>query len=240
MTIACEEIRYSCEGTSMQGRVYRDPSQSGDRPAVLVYPEFFGISQHTYERASRLAELGYVAMACDLHGEAWYSGGTTDELKQRAETLFFNKPRIHAIGRTAMDALREQGGIDGDRLAAIGYCFGGQIALELAFAGEPLAAAVAFHPSLDGVTSSNADKARARLLLCIGTDDPMASPEARARFEADLKGSSARWQMNLYGSVKHGFTNPNSAAPPELVVYDEWADHDSWRTMTALLGEVFA
>jgi dienelactone hydrolase len=235
-----EEVRYACDGTEMHGRIYGLELPGGKRPGVLVYPEFFGISEHTYRRAAGLAELGYVAMACDLHGEAWYSGGATEELKTRAATLFDNIARIRTIGQTAMDTLTARPDIDTNRLAAIGYCFGGQIALELAFIGAPLLAAVAFHPSLEGVTSSNAANVRGRLLLCIGTDDPMATPEARATFEANLKGSGVRWQMNLYGQVLHGFTDNRAAQSPVPTAYDEWADRDAWAAMQALLGEVFA
>lgn len=241
MAAAYEDVRYTCDGTEMHGRIYGLGAPGGSRPGVLVYPTFFGISEHTYGRAAALAELGYTAMACDLHGQGWYSGGTTEELKTRAETLFDNTTRIRAIGQTAIDTFTARPGVDARRLASIGYCFGGQIALELAFTGAPLAAAVAFHPSLEGVTSSNAANVRGRLLLCIGTEDPMASPEARATFEANLKGSGIRWQMNLYGPVLHGFTEDRSAeaVSPVPVGYDEWADGDSWTAMTTLLKEVF-
>jgi dienelactone hydrolase len=239
MALAYEEVRYTCDETEMRGRIYGLEIQGAPRPGVLVYPTFFGISEHTYGRAAALAEMGYVAMACDLHGDAWYSGGATEELKTRAATLFGNTPRIRAIGQTAIDMLTGSPGVDASRLAAIGYCFGGQIALELAFAGASLAAAIAFHPSLDGVTSSDAAKVRGRLLLCIGTEDPMASPEARATFEANLKGSGLRWQMNLYGPVLHGFTEDRATQSPVPTAYDEWADRDSWTAMTALLKEVF-
>jgi dienelactone hydrolase len=241
MAAAYEEVRYTCDGTEMHGRIYGLGADEEARPGVLVYPTFFGISEHTYGRAAALAELGYVAMACDLHGEGWYSGGTTDALRVRAETLFANTARIRAIGQTALDTFTARPSVDTNRLAAIGYCFGGQIALELAFTGAPLAAAVAFHPSLEGVTSSNAANVRGRLLLCIGTEDPMATPEVRATFEKNLKDSGIRWQMNLYGPVLHGFTEERSASAesPVPTAYDEWADRDSWGAMTALLKDVF-
>ena len=239
MPVGYEEVRYACEGTEMHGRIYGLGALGESRPGVLVYPTFFGISEHTYGRAAALADQGYVAMACDLHGEGWYSGGATEELRERAETLFTNSTRIRAIGRTAIDTLTARSNVDTQRLAAIGYCFGGQIALEMAFIGVRLAAAVAFHPSLEGVTSSNAANVRGRLLLCIGTEDPMASPDARATFEANLKGSGIRWQMNLYGPVLHGFTEDRSAESPVATAYDEWADRDSWTAMTTLLKEVF-
>ena len=169
MPVEYEDVRYTCDGTEMHGRIYGLGAQGEARPGVLVYPTFFGISDHTYGRAAALAELGYVAMACDLHGAGWYSGGATEELRKRAETLFNNTTRIRAIGQTAVDTLTARPNVDAQRLAAIGYCFGGQIALELAFEGAPLRAVVAFHPSLEGVTSSDAANVRGRLLLCIGT-----------------------------------------------------------------------
>src|SRR5689334_12531145 len=117
MPAGFEEVRYTCDGTEMHGRIYGLDPQGKPRPGVLVYPTFFGISEHTYGRAAALAELGYVAMACDLHGDGWYSGGATEELRKRAETLFDNTARIRAIGRTAMDTFTARPNVDPHRLA---------------------------------------------------------------------------------------------------------------------------
>lgn len=224
----------------MHGRVYRNDALREPAPGVLVFPEAFGISEHTYRAARRVAELGYVAMACDLHGNAFFRNSSDDEIARRFAAILEYSANVRNIAHSAMQTLCSQPGVNGEKLAAIGYCFGGALSVELAFSGAPIAAAIAFHPGFHGITLADAANSRASLLLCIGSEDPYAPPEARAAFESALQDTGVRWQLNLYGGVRHSFTNPASGGPPESVAYDARADSDSWRAMTELLDEAFA
>ena len=133
--------------------------------------------------------------------------------------------------------------MDAERIAAIGFCFGGTIALELARSGAPVRAVVGFHSDL--ATAAPLTDARAitgRVLVCIGADDPLILPEQRAAFEGEMRDGGVEWQMQLYGGVVHNFTNPRSASMnmPDAVRYDAYADRHSGSLMQGLFDEVLA
>lgn len=240
MTITAEDVRYAALDMPMHGRLFRDLAWRGPRPGVLVFPEGFGVSEHTYRAAARIAELGYVALACDLYGEAFFSGGPTPEVRGRNEKIVAAPGGVRAVGESAFELLRARPEVDAGRIAAAGYCFGGTIGLELAFAGAPVAAVAALHPSFRGLSLADAGRARGRLELFIGAEDYAAPPEARAQFEAALAGQGVRWTMTVFGSVKHGFTNPDCAGMGDRVAYDAEADRRSWEAMAALFEETLA
>ena len=133
-----------------------------------------------------------------------------------------------------------QGEVDASRIAAIGYCFGGTMALELARSGAELAAVVGFHSGLGTGRPAQPGEVRASILVCIGADDPMVPAEQRSAFEAEMRAADVDWRMNLYGGAVHSFTNPNaelSGCPG--VAYHQATDERSWRAMLDFFGERF-
>jgi dienelactone hydrolase len=236
-----QEVRYEADGLTMIGSLHRPPA-GGARPGVLVFPEAFGLGEHAIGRAERLAsELGYVALACDLWGER-------KQLTDMAQVM----PALGALTQDvaglrarvlgALQTLAAQEGVDGGRIAAIGFCFGGTMGFELATCSQ-IKAAIGFHSGLQ-VPSLAADAARitGKVLALLGADDPAIPPEARAEFIRILSAAGVDWQMTLYGGVVHSFTNPaaDQAGQPAFLRYDARADRRSWTQMTALLEEVFA
>jgi len=193
--------------------------------------------------AERLAaELGYVALACDLWGERKQMT-SLPEVMPLLQALMADIPGMRARGTEPLKALRAQAGVDGGRVAAIGFCFGGTMAFELATCSD-IKAAIGFHSGLK-VPSLAADGAAGvrdtKILAMIGQDDPAIPPDTRAEFIRVLSEAGADWQMTLYGGVVHSFTNPeaDSAGMPAVLRYDARADRRSWAQMTGLLGEVF-
>lgn len=236
-----EVITYETDGLSMISRLYRPAGVSGPRPGVLVFPEAFGLGEHALSKAERLAGLGYVALACDLHG----GGAMLTDMTKMMEAitpLRTDASHVRTRTKTGLEVLKAQSGVDGSRIAAIGYCLGGAMALELACTGAPIAAAVGFHSGLDRVSVADAGNIRGKVLLCLGADDPGITPEHRVAFEEGMRKSKVDWQMHLYGGVVHSFTNPAAAAMgrPEFARYDAAADARSWNAMRALFDEVFA
>jgi dienelactone hydrolase len=140
-----------------------------------------------------------------------------------------------------MDALCACPEVDTQRIAAIGFCFGGTMALELARGGAPILAAVGFHSGLATAAPQDAKNIRGRVLVCIGADDPLIPPQQRQDFEAEMRAGNVDWQMSLYGGVVHSFTNPaaDRMNRPESLRYDAKADASSWRQMRELFDEVF-
>ncbi|MFT3855187.1 MAG: dienelactone hydrolase family protein [Ilumatobacteraceae bacterium] len=158
----------------------------------------------------------------------------------RLGPLMADPPRIRRLGRAGLDVLLTEPRVDHARVAAIGYCFGGTMALELARDGTALAAVVGFHSGLATAAPAMPGAVRARILVCIGVNDPIIPAIQRAGFEQEMNLAGADWQMNLYSNAAHSFTNPaaNSAGIPG-VEYHRPTDQRSWRAMLDVFTEVF-
>jgi dienelactone hydrolase len=233
------DLLYEADGLHMSGALFL-PTASGKRPGVLVFPEIFGLGDHALDRARRLAELGYAALACDLHGDRTV---ITDlpTVMQVAGPLREDPLRIRARGEPALAALAARPEVDASQLAAIGFCFGGTMALELARGAADLRAVVAFHAGLATKRPEDAKNIKARVLVCTGADDPGVPLEQRTAFEGEMRAGKVAWEMHLYGGTVHSFTNPEAdrMGRPEMARYDARADRLSWAAMDALFGEVF-
>ena len=233
-----EMLTYQADGLTMRSQLFFEPA-SGPRAGVLVFPEAFGLGEHAIARARRLAELGYVALACDLHGDGRVVEGL-EEAIGLLKPLFEAPDRTRARAGGGLQALAARAEVDSSRVAAIGFCFGGTMCLELARAGSPLKAVVGFHSGLGTVAPKPAPGSiKPRVLVCIGADDPMIPPEQRATFEAEMRGAGADWQMHLYGETVHSFTNQEAAkrGMPDAIRYNPVADAESWAAMRALFEE---
>ena len=234
MAVKIEEVRYGAAGASMEGRLFRDSVSPDPKPGVLVFPEGFGISDHTYKAAERIASLGYVALACDLYGDAYFHNGPSPETQRRVNEIMTRPKGLLAIGNVAFDYLRSLACVDPDRIAAIGYCLGATVAMELAFSGMPIRAVAGFHPSFTGLSLDDAGQARGQMHLFVGAEDYAAPLQARAELEQALAGKGVDWRMTIYGSVKHSFTNPDCAGMGDKVAYDLDADQHSFEAMRSL------
>ena len=236
-----EITTYEADGLHMVSELHWDDSHSGPRPGILVFPEAFGLGANARSRAERLAQLGHVALACDLHGDARLIEDLP-AVMPIIESLRSDPARIRARASSALKALTNRPEVDSRRIAAIGYCFGGTMALELARGGADIAGAVGFHSGLATVAPQDSANIKGKVLVCIGADDPGIPPEQRAAFEAEMRAGKVNWQMNLYGGVVHSFTNPDAdkLGQPEFARYDAQADARSWAEMRAFFDEIFA
>ena len=216
------------------------PDGEGKRPAVLIAHEGGGLDDYQKSRASRLAGLGYVAFALDYHG-----GGKPladrDEMMARNGELWKEPERIRALAGAGVEVLLSEPRSDASKVAAIGYCFGGAVVLELARGGADVKAVVGFHPRLATVRPQDAVNIRAKVLVCLGTEDPLIAVEERLAFEEEMRAGGVDWRMSLYGGAEHSFTNPRAelAGLPGLK-YHQLSDERSWRAMLDLLSEVLA
>ena len=233
-----ETLTYQADGLTMRGQLFFEPASS-PRAGVLVFPEAFGLSEHAISRAERLAALGYVALACDLHGD-----GRIENDMQKAmgllQPMYADPSNTRARAAAGLSALIARAETDAARIAAIGFCFGGTMALELARSGAELKAVAGFHSGLATKAAKTDAKAiKARILVCIGADDPMIPPQQRAEFETEMRDAGLDWQMHLYGGTVHGFTNPQAAERnmPDAIRYSPEADARSWASMRTLFSE---
>lgn len=237
MAIISKEIAYSADGADMIGTLCVDDAVSGKRPGVLVCHEGPGLNDHAKRSARRLAELGYIAFAMDYHG----GGKPLDDLSKTMAVLgpWMQDPTgIRLRATAALDVLKSQPQTDTSRLAAIGYCFGGTTALELARMGTDLRGVVGFHSGLGTGKPAQKGAVKAKVLVQIGRDDPIIPPEQRIAFETEMTDAGADWEMIVYGNAGHSFTNPdvNALGRPGFV-YDRSADERSWRAMVDFFGE---
>ncbi len=236
-----EDVSYSFEGATMIGHLAYDDLTTKLRPAVLVSHEGPGLDGHAKAVTEHLAALGYVAFALDYHG-----GGEVlamDAVMERLGALRADPARAGALARAGLDVLLAQRITDHHRIAAIGYCYGGVMSLELARTGADVKAVVGFHPGFHPADAAPRTEASRRIkgsvLLCCGADDPFATPDQRAAFEAEIREAGVTdWRMELYGGVGHSFTNPHAdLAGMAGIEYNARAERRSWRSMLAVFDE---
>lgn len=234
-----QEIEYQGDGMRLVGQL-AIPDGSDKRPGVLVAHEGPGIDDNAKARAKRLTEeSGFVTFALDYIGDGKRLDGM-DKVMERLGPLMGDPLRTRAIGQAGLDVLTGCDRTDGSKLAAIGHCFGGTMALELARGGAPLAAVVGFHSGLATARPEDATNITGKVLVCIGAEDPLIPPKQRVDFEEEMRAGGVDWRMNLYGGAAHSFTNPNAGAMGVPgIEYHETTNQRSWEAMLDLFREVF-
>ena len=236
--VTTRDVEYAADGTTMVGRLAL-PDGDGPVPAVLLAHEGPGLDDLQKDRAARFAELGYVTFALDYHG-----GGRPladrEAMGPRLAALWEDPDRLRAIGRAGFDVLLAEPRADAGRVAAVGYCFGGAVVLELARSGAALHAVVGFHPRLSTVRPQDAANITGKVLVCVGSRDPFIPLDERLAFAEEMDAAGVDWRMCVYGGAEHSFTHP-WADRIDLpgIAYDAPTDERSWRAMLDLFGEVF-
>lgn len=229
-----ERISYDVAGTTYLGYLARP--DAGNGAGVLICHEGNGLGPQVVERAHQLAALGYVAFAVDYIGGGQVLADMPSmmaKLGQLRGDLAF----VRQLGRAGLQVLIGQSGVVASRVAAIGYCFGGTFALELARDGAELAAVVGFHAGLGTASPADARNIRGAVLACIGADDPLVPPEERLAFEREMRDAKVDWQLHVYGNAVHGFANPNAGKLGNPAVqYHEPSHRRSWRAMLELFA----
>jgi dienelactone hydrolase len=229
-------IQYVADGLSMTG--YLADGSAGKRaPGVLVAHEALGVNDHVKARTQALADMGYVAFALDMYGEADFP---PEGARARHAALMEAPGAMFRRASAALQVLSRHEHVDASRLAAIGFCQGGITAMELARGGAPILAAIGFHPGLLRPAGSGEGKISAKVLMIIGDSDPVIPPEHRAAFAQEMDAAGADWQLHAFGGVGHSFTNKavDAFGIPGLA-YHANADRRSWALMRAMLEEVF-
>ena len=235
-----KKLDYTNGRTQFVGHLVWDETIAGERPAVVVFPEAFGLNEHARERAERLAQLGFVALAADPHGEAAVFSDMAS-LRPAIGALYADRAEWRSRARAALDALIAQPNVDGNRTAAIGFCFGGSTCLELARSGAPLAAIATFHAGLVPELPEDAGRIRAKVLVCHGAEDPVIKKEAMEAVMAEFRRDKIDWQVTYYGNAAHSFTDPEAdLRKVPGFAYNKLAEDRSWAVMRRLFDEAFS
>lgn len=235
-------IDYSVEGKPMQGVLVWDDAVQTLRPGLLMVPDWTGINPVNIEFAKRIAGRDYVVFMGDMYGKAVRPRDSA-EARVAVKPLLADRPLLRRRAKAAYDALKVlsvagTAPIDGTRLAAIGFCFGGTSVLDLARAGSDVAAVVSFHGGLSTDDPSLATRIKARVLVMNGADDRGTMPDAPA-FMREMRQSPAPWQFVAFGGAVHCFAEPQANSPPGCV-YDPPVAQRAFALMHAWLDEAFA
>ena len=208
-------------------------------PAVLVFPTIMGRSDLELGFARRLAAAGRTAFVADLYGRK-HIGRPREECRGLMNALLADRALLRQRLLAVLETVREQPEVDAGRVAAIGFCFGGLCALDLARSGADVKGVASFHGLLEPPPDTAARTIEAKVIVFHGWDDPLAPPEHVEALAGELTGAGADWQIHAYGRVMHGFTNPNANDPAAGILHDERAACRAWASCEAFLEECFA
>lgn len=238
MSIQTRLVDYGDGDSAFQGLLAWDDSLPAPRPGVLVAHTIRGRTTFEEDKAVRLAELGYVAFACDVYGVAETG---VDDVRNRAnmESLQANREELQRRISLSFLTLCEQSQVDAAETAAIGFCFGGMCVLDLARIEAPLKGVASFHGLFEAPGNTAGNQVAASVLALHGWDDPLATPDTVVALGDELTALGADWQVHGYGNTVHAFTNPAANDGERGTVYNALADRRSWIALQNFLSEIF-
>jgi dienelactone hydrolase len=235
--VVTKTIDYVYDGTKLKGFLAYDDATNEKRPGVLVVHEWWGLNDYAKERCKKLAELGYVAFAVDMYGDGMTTTHPEDAGKM-ATAVRTNLKTWRGRAEAGLKQLTSQPNVDASKIAAIGYCFGGSTALELAYSGADLKAVATFHSALPTPTPEEAKAIKAKLLICNGADDTFVPEKSILDFKSALDKTGVKYTFENFPGAVHSFTVA-SADKEGLkgMKYDKSADEKSWQMMRELFKE---
>lgn len=233
-----QKIEYQDGDVLLEGYYAYDDSSKEKRPTILVVHDWSGKNEFACHKAEQLANLGYAGFALDMYGKG--KTGTTKEEKLALMTpLIEDRVKLQQRILAALDAAKKLEQTNSDQMGAIGFCFGGLCALDLARSGADVKGVVSFHGLLHAPEFTSEKPIRAKILALHGFDDPMVTPDKVLAFGQEMTHAKVDWQLDVYGHTMHAFTNPLANDPGFGTVYDKKADSRSWIAMQSFFKEVF-
>ena len=237
--VVTQTVEYKHGEVALEGYMAYDDAVKGNRPGVIVVHEWWGLNSYIKRRAEQLAGLGYVAFAIDMYGKG-VRPKDAKEAGALANIYMSDRKLMRGRAEAALDLFRKNPRVDEKWIAAIGYCFGGTVVLEMARGGVDLAGVVSFYGVLDTPNVADAKNIKGKILTLHGADDPFVTREQVTAFWDEMRKAGVDWQMVIYGGAVHSFTNPDSGNDPSKgVAYNEKADTRSWSAMSAFFEEIF-
>lgn len=232
-------IDYKEGSTTLEGYLAYEDTITTPKPAIIVIHEWTGLNDYTKMRCEMLAKLGYVAFAADIYGKG-IRAANTDEAGQLSRKHKNDRALTRARVTAALDWIKQHKLVDSTKIAAIGYCFGGMVALELARSGADVRGVVTFHGSLDTPTPGDANNIKAKVLVLHGAIDPYVSADVVKNFEKEMNDAHVNYELVKFGGAVHGFSNPNAGDDVAGgYAYNAQADKRSWQIMLNFFDEIF-
>lgn len=239
MSLKKRAVEYQHQGTTLEGVIAYDSTQSGERPAVIIAHAWAGRTDFEVDVAERLAGLGYAGFAHDLYGKG-VVGKSTEENQKLMTPFVENRAFLRSRLLHIVEVVKALPEVNAGKVAAIGFCFGGLCALDAARAGADLRAVASFHGLFTPPKDCAGSKIKAKVIAFHGWDDPMVPPEAVVALGKELTAGDCDWQIHAYGGTMHAFTNPQANDPGFGTVYNKTASDRSWASLEEFLAESFA
>lgn len=240
MAVVCA-IPYEIDGQKFEGALVA-PRRRRKHPGLIMAPNWFGVTADAVRRAGIFSELGYVVLVPDLYG-AGHRPTNMDEAAALANPLRADALKVRGRMLRALDVLESEGAkrklLAPEGRGALGFCFGGGNALELARSGAPIQAAISIHGDLETALPATSNDIKAAILVLHGEADPVAPKQHRDSFEAEMNGAAAAWQMVVFGGVLHAYTDEGVDAPP-IARYDAYAAKQTYLLAHGFLRNAFA
>lgn len=235
-----KNVEYTADGTLLKGYLVYDSAIQGKRPGILVVHEWWGLNDYSRKRARMLAELGYTALAIDMYGDGRQATNPTDAGALSSEVMKnFDTAKVRFSA--AEDFLKKQPTVDIGRIAAIGYCFGGGVLLNIARQGTDLKDIVSFHGSLSAVKPAVPGTIKTKLLVLHGGDDKFVSAQQVEAFKQEMATAGADYKFVTYAGATHAFSNPDATVLGKKfkipIAYNAKADKESWVEMKKFFDE---
>lgn len=237
-----ETVEYQVNGTTFTGYMAYDDEADGKRPGVLVVHEWWGHNEFAREQAERLAAEGYTAFALDMYGSGKLAQHPEDA-QQFMKEATKDMDQVKARFMAAKELLQQHDSVDGSKIAAQGYCFGGAVVLNMARMGVDLDAVVSYHGSLGSPLKAEAGKVKPRIHVYTGGADPFVPTDQVSGLVTEMQNANADITLVSFPGVLHSFTNPGADKMAKEfdmpIAYDEDAAARSWQGTMRLYGEVF-
>ena len=238
MSIISNTVAYLDGDVVLEAFFAFDDALSGRRPAVLINHTWAGRDDFVAEKAKKLAALGYVGFAVDMYGKG-VLGTSPEQNMMLMQPFMADRAMLQQRMKAALAAVKLMPWVDDNKIAAIGFCFGGLCSLDLARTGVDIRGVVSFHGLLVAPDNTRSNVIKAKILALHGHDDPLVPTEQVLAFEQEMTEAGADWQLHSYGNTVHGFTNPLANDPGFGAVYQPDADRRSWVAMQNFLAEIF-
>ena len=238
--IKAEPVAYKQDTASLEGLLVYETAGKGKLPGIVLVPDWMGMTDMARQYGERVAKMGYVVLVADIYGKNVRPKDMKEASAQSA--LYKNdRPLMQARAKAALDQLLKSGRVDPAKTAAMGFCFGGGVALELARSGADLDAVASFHGNLDTPHPEAAKNIKAKVLVLHGADDPFVSQDQVKAFQDEMRAAKTDWSLVQYGNAVHGFTNPAAGSDNSKgMAYNPEADKRSFRALQDFYQEIFA
>jgi dienelactone hydrolase len=235
-----ERVEYKQGDTTLEGYLaYDDAHLSKPKPGIIIVHDWMGLSDDTKMRADQIAKMGYVAFAADIYGKGNIPK-STDEAKAIAGKIKGDRVLMRARVQAALDKLTSYPFVDKNKIVAIGFCFGGTTALELARSGAPVVGTVSFHGGLSTPHPDDAKNIKGKVLVLHGADDPNVPAPEVAAFQDEMRKAKVDWQFVSFGNTVHAFMVKGAGTDNSKgAAYNPVSEKRAWLDFQNFLKEVF-